>query len=255
MENKPDIVGYFGVGISAVGAIVSIAMENPSIASIPLTVGVGCNMYSRMKLSETLVEAHGESQQAIASLSQSLETYKQELDTSLENNQTNLVEQIKKLTEDLNTKLDKTAQDLKQNLDTLNSKQKHLTEVVNNLETVENMSQELRAKPDSAKFYYQRGVSQENLGNHSGALEDYTETLRRDANYAQAYHKRGVLYLELGEKQKAVDDLRKAALIYFEKGDIESYQKAREMSRKVHDLRANMNGTGSGIIVGDELFS
>lgn len=255
MENKPDVVGYIGVGVSLVGAIASMAVKNPALASIPLAVGVGCNMYSRMQLSNTLVESQEENQLAIAGLQTALNTNKEELESTLEDNQTQLVEEIKKLTEDLNVKLTKAQEDLKQSLESLSQKHIKIADVVSNLQKVENMSQELRVKPDSAEFYYQRAIGQENLGNNNGAVEDYTEALNKNPNYAKAYHKRGVIYLELEEKQKAVDDLRKAALLYFEQGDIDSYQKAREMSRKVHDLRDNMNGSATGIIIGDELFS
>ena len=62
-----------------------------------------------------------------------------------------------------------------------------------------------------------------------------------------------------GKKQQAVDDLRKAALLYFEQGDIESYHQAREMSRNVHDIRVvNVSDNSSSspdVIVANELFS
>lgn len=61
--------------------------------------------------------------------------------------------------------------------------------------------------------------------------------------------------MEQGMKQKAVDDLRRAALLYFEQGDIESYHQAREMSRNIHEIRTIGNGKAQEMVVGSQLFS
>jgi tetratricopeptide (TPR) repeat protein len=255
MESKQDIVGYIGVGISFIGAVISVATSNVAMAAIPLTVGVGCNMLSRGQLSKILVDSHNENQGAIAELKQLLEKNLNDLNSNIEENQSNLSEQIKKFQEELNSKLDNSNQKLKQDINIIEAEYKQLADVVGNLREVENFSQELRVKPDSAEFYYQRGLSHQNLDNKHGAIEDYTEAIQLDANMARAYHKRGVLYLDLQERQRAVDDLRKAALLYFEQGDIESYQNARSMSRNIHNLKSNLNGSIPQSIVGGQLFS
>lgn len=255
MESKKDTIGYIGVGISLVGALVSLATNNVAMAAIPLTVGVGCNMLSRGKLSTILVDSHNENQEAIAELKQLLENNLKDLNSNIEDNQINLSDQIKKFQDELNSKLDNSNQELKQHINSIEAEHKQLADVVGNLREVENFSQELRVKPNSAEFYYQRGLSHQNLDNKHGAIEDYSEALQLDPNMAKAYHKRGVLYLDLQERQRAVDDLRKAALLYFEQGDIESYQNARSMSRNIHNLKSNLNGSIPQSIVGGQLFS
>jgi tetratricopeptide (TPR) repeat protein len=255
MENKPDLIGYVGVGISVLGAIAAVATNNPAIAPIPLAVGVGCNLVSRMQLSKELISAHTENQESINALKELLETNKEELNSTLTTNQDNLTKQIQQLQENVNNNLEQTKEKLENNIINLDTQIQQISDVVSNLRQVESFSQELRVEPQSADFYYQRAISLEHLDNKHGAIEDYSEAIKRDGNFAKAYHKRGVLHLELGNRQKAVDDLRKAALLYFEQGDIESYHQAREMSRNIHDLRANLNGSRPNMVVGEDLFS
>lgn len=255
MELKQDIVSYIGVGISIVGTLGSLALQQPAIAPISLAVGIGCNVLSRKELSQTLLDSHNENQEAIAELKQLLEKNQTELNSNIDNNQANLSEQLKKFQGELNSKLDNSNQELKQNIQRIEAEQKQLANVVSSLREVENLSQELRVQPNSAEFYYQRGLSHQNLDNKHGAIEDYTEALQLNPNMAKAYHKRGVLYLDLQERQRAVDDLRKAALLYFEQGDIESYQNARSMSRNIHNLKSNLNGSMPQTIVGGQLFA
>lgn len=170
--------------------------------------------------------------------------YKADLGTSMERLQHSIQELLNSQKADI-------AQEIKR----LDLQHQELNNVVSNLKEVENLSQELRNNADSADFFYQRGVGYEKLGNITGAIEDYTEAIKRDGNMAKAYHKRGVLYLDSNMKQKAVDDLRKAALLYFEQGDIDSYHQAREMSRNIHDLKMEANGKATEMVVGSELFS
>lgn len=255
MEAKQDLFGYVGLGISVVGTLGSLALQQPLIAPISLVVGVGCNMVSRGQLSKILVDSHNENQEAIGQLRQLLAKNQTELNTTIEDNQTHLSEQIALFQKELNSKLDNSKQELTQTIEIMKVEHKQLADVVGSLREIENFSQELRVKPDSANFYYQRALSHENLGNKHGALEDYSEAIHREPNMAKAYHKRGVLYLDLQERQKAVDDLRKAALLYFEQGDIDSYQNARSMSRNIHNLKSNLNGSIPQNIVGDKLFS
>lgn len=58
-----------------------------------------------------------------------------------------------------------------------------------------------------------------------------------DSTYAKAYHSRGILLAEISNKKQAVDDLRLAAKYYFEQGDIESYEKARNLSKEFYEVR------------------
>ncbi len=254
MESKPDIIGYVGTGISVIGAIGAMVFNQPALAGIPVAIGVGCNMLSRNQLASMLVESHQQNEEAIADLTALLTKNQSDLNSTMKLNQANISEQLKQLQENVNNSLTETKVEMSQKLQGLESKQEKVADIVTNLRDIETYSQDLRVQPDSAEYFYQRGFSYQQLGNKSGAIEDYTESINKNSGFAPAYHKRGVVYLELGDRQKAVDDLRKAALLYFEQGDIESYQKAREMSRNIHELKTDLNGSTPEAIVGIELF-
>ncbi len=255
MEKQQDILGYVGLGVSAVGAIASIASSNVAFASAGLTVGVGCNVFSRKQQYESLVYAYNQQQETINELTQKIEANHGELNQTLMNYKADLGSSMEKLQQSIQDLLKTQQEQISQEVKRLDLQHQELNNVVSNLKDVENLSQELRNNADSADFFYQRGVGYEKLGNISGAIDDYSEAIKRDSSMAKAYHKRGVLYLDGDMRQKAVDDLRKAALLYFEQGDIDSYHQAREMSRNIHDLKPESNGKAPKMVVGSELFS
>ncbi|WP_330203459.1 hypothetical protein [Cyanobacterium sp. Dongsha4] len=258
MEKQQDILGYVGLGVSAVGAIASLIIPSPTnvaVASAGLTVGVGCNVFSRKQQYESIVDAYNQQQETINELTQKIEANHAELNQTLMDYKADLGTSMEKLQQSIQELLNSQKEEIAQEVKRLDIQHQELNNVVLNMKEVENLSQELRSHSDSADFFYQRGVGYEKLGNISGAIEDYTEAIKRDGNMAKAYHKRGVLYLDSNMKQKAVDDLRKAALLYFEQGDIDSYHQAREMSRNIHDLKVEANGKATEMVVGSELFS
>ncbi|NCO75435.1 MAG: tetratricopeptide repeat protein [Cyanobacteria bacterium] len=255
MEKKQDIVGYVGLGLSAVGAVVSVITNNIAPASLLLTVGVGCNVISRKQFNDSLVEAYNQQEETIKKLVTTLEANHSELTAKLMENQTDLANRVEKLQLSMQDNLAKQKENINSEITRLELQHQDLNNIVSNIKDLENISQELRSQPDSADFFYQRGLSYEKLGNYAGAIEDYTEAIKKNSSLSKAYHKRGVLYLDSGAKQKAVDDLRKAALLYFEQGDIESYHVAREMSRNIHELRIDTNGNAQEMIIGKKLFA
>ena len=256
MEKQQDIIGYIGLGISSVGAIASVITNNVAVASLPLTVGVACNLFSRKQYNDALVEAYNAQQQSINDLIQKVDANQTQLNEQLVENRRDLENSLEELKKSINNSLDEQKQELSQEIKKLDLQHQELNKLVSTLEQVEHLSQSIRNKENSAKSYYERGLGYEQLGNKEGALKDYSEAIKHDSSLAKAYHKRGVIYLEKGEQQKAVDDLRKAALLYFEQGDIDSYHQAREMSRNIHDLRvANKSEIETEIVVGSDLFS
>lgn len=255
MEKQQDIIGISGAVISGIGAIVTVATGNFLIAPIPLAIGVGCNVFSRKQSQDSLVEAYNKQEQTINELIQTIDKNHQELTEKLFQNKGDLGTNLEKIQQSLNTNLEQQKEYISQEIQRLDLQHQNLNNVVADIRDIENLSQELRVKPDSADFFYQRGIGYEKLGNNNGAIEDYTEAIKKDGNFAKAYHKRGVLYLDIDLKQKAVDDLRKAALLYFEQGDIDSYHQAREMSRNIHELRTDSNSATQGMLLGKQLFS
>lgn len=254
MEKQQDIIGISGAVISGIGAIVTVATQNFMIAPIPLAIGVGCNVFSRKQSNDSLVEAYNKQEQTINELIQTLEKNHQELTEKLTENKGELGTSIEKLQQSLNTNLQAQKELLDEEIQRIDLQHQNLNNLVSDIKEIENLSQGLRVQPDSADFFYQRGVGYEKLGNKAGAIGDYSEAIKKNGDFAKAYHKRGVLYLDTGLKQKAVDDLRKAALLYFEQGDIDSYHQAREMSRNIHELRADINGSTQEMLLGKQLF-
>lgn len=259
MEKQQDTMGVVGVAVSGVGAIVGIIFavttQNIGLVSAPLlAVGVGCNFLSRKQLNDSLVTAYNKQEETINELIQKLEKNHQELTEKLIENKGELGTSLEKLQQSLTSGLEAQKEHLTQEIQRLDLQHQNLNNIVSDIKEVENLSQGLRVKPDSADFFYQRGIGYEKLGNREGAIEDYTEAIKKNGDFAKAYHKRGVLYLDTGLKQKAVDDLRKAALLYFEQGDIDSYHQAREMSRNIHELRLDSNGSSHEMVIGTKLF-
>lgn len=254
MEKQQDIIGISGAVISGIGAIVAIAIGQPAVAPIPLAIGVGCNVFSRKQLNDSLVEAYNKQEQTINELIEKITQNHQELTANLVENKGELGTSIEKLQQFVNTNIQAQKEFIDGEIQRIDLQHQNLNNVVSDIKEIENLSQGLRVTPDSADFFYQRGVGYEKLGNNNGAIEDYSEAIKKDGDFAKAYHKRGVLYLDTGLKQKAVDDLRKAALLYFEQGDIDSYHQAREMSRNIHELRSDATGTTQEMLLGKQLF-
>ncbi|HIK38742.1 MAG: tetratricopeptide repeat protein [Geminocystis sp.] len=255
MEAKQDFLGYAAIGASIFGTVVGALAEMPVIAYLGITVGVGCSVFSSQQNYKQLLQAYNQQQQLITQLNSQLETTGQQLNDKLVEYKADFGNSLEKFQHSLQQMLTTVKQDMAQEIKRLDLQYQELNNVVSNIKEIENLSQRLHSHSNSAEFFYQRAVGYEKLGNYAGAIEDYTEAIKRDSNMAKAYHRRGVLYLEQGMKQKAVDDLRRAALLYFEQGDIESYHQAREMSRNIHEIRTLDNGKAQEVVVGSQLFS
>lgn len=101
---------------------------------------------------------------------------------------------------------------------------------------IEVSHQNVRLNSKHAKSYYNRGVIYQNLGYKEAAIWDYSEAIRLNHLYAEAYQNRGLTRAYLGDKRGAVEDLREAAKLFFAEGDITSYQMAKDLSIKFHEL-------------------
>ncbi len=256
MEKQQDILGYIGLGVSGIGAIASIVTGNIALASIPLTIGVGCNLFSRKQYNDALVEAYNTQEQTINNLIQNLEKNRIKVDEQLHNNQQKSANSMEDFKKSMGDSLDAQKKDFVHEIKRLDLQHQELNQLVTAIEEVENLSQNIRHEDDdSAQLHYNRGVGYERLDNKEGAVQDYSEAIKQDPHIAEAHHRRGIIYLDQGYRQKAVDDLRRAALLYFEKGDIDAYHQAREMSRNIHDLRSNSNEESTEeVVVANNLF-
>ena len=232
-----DSVSLIGVIGSSVASVVS---QQVAFAAIPLSLSVALNLVNRRQLLKTMDRNH---QAAIASLTQLIEENQTAIAASLTEqmresqiNLETLSGQLKGVQQQFTSDLSASAQELHDNIHRLEASHKQLKEVVGDLRDIENFSQAIRTNPNSAQFYYERGLRHQRLGDKQGAIEDYTEAIQLDSSYAKAYHNRGILNADLNKRKRAVEDLRRAAKFYFEQGDIDSYQKARDLSREFYDL-------------------
>lgn len=112
-------------------------------------------------------------------------------------------------------------------------------ELVDILREIDTLTQAISANPQGADNFYQRGLIRkrlQRLEDQRIAMEDFSQAIQLDSTFANAYFERGLLKSEFGHKQHAVDDLRTAAKLYFDQGDLAEYEKARDLSQEIHDL-------------------
>ncbi|MBD2533284.1 tetratricopeptide repeat protein [Nostoc flagelliforme FACHB-838] len=102
----------------------------------------------------------------------------------------------------------------------------------NKVEATEDYNTILQIDPKFIAAYIHRGIHRFSFGDYKGAIEDYTAALKLDANNVAAYNNRGNAYLELGNKKAANQDYSRAiainannALAYYNRGVIRTKQK------------------------------
>ncbi|MEH2414348.1 tetratricopeptide repeat protein [Nostoc sp.] len=105
----------------------------------------------------------------------------------------------------------------------------------NQVEATEDYNTILKIDPKFIAAYIHRGIHRFSFGNYKGAIEDYTEALKLDTNNVVAYNNRGNAYLELGNKKAANQDYSRAiainannALAYYNRGVIRTKQKNKQ---------------------------
>ncbi|MEH1999529.1 MAG: tetratricopeptide repeat protein [Nostoc sp.] len=105
----------------------------------------------------------------------------------------------------------------------------------NQVEATEDYNTILKIDPKFIAAYIHRGIHRFSFGDYKGAIEDYTEALKLDTNNVVAYNNRGNAYLELGNKKAANQDYSRAiainannALAYYNRGVIRTKQKNKQ---------------------------
>jgi len=88
------------------------------------------------------------------------------------------------------------------------------------------------------------------LGLDAAAIADYDQAIHLNTNYTEAYYNRGLACIELGRKKQALKDCRAAAKLFFAKGDIENYQKAKSFSQEIYELKTSNTNTNNMLLVG-----
>lgn len=239
-KNWLDFAEIGAAGLSLVGAAASAVGQSCAYATIPLSLSVTLNLLNRKRLLGEVVKNH---RQDISALQESLTTTQQALNQDLEQHKQDATTELNHVSHALEGNLEQLRGDLTQSdtnlqesLQSLDQEHRKLADLVGQLQKIENFSQAIRANPDCGEFYYQRGLGHQNLGDKEGAIADYTQAIRTEPNHPGAHHQRGILQAELGNRRQAVEDLRRAAKLYFEQGDVDSYQQARDLSKEFHEI-------------------
>jgi tetratricopeptide (TPR) repeat protein len=101
----------------------------------------------------------------------------------------------------------------------------------------DNLQLETAIIANKPEAYCQRALNSIQAQQWESALADYTKAIEIAPDYAPAYRDRGLAKAELGDKKAAMADLRKATQLFFDSGDIPSYDNTRELSKNLHELR------------------
>ncbi|XFA72651.1 tetratricopeptide repeat protein [Thermosynechococcaceae cyanobacterium Okahandja] len=220
--------------VLSIGAAATEQVLLAAIAPLPLSVAVGLNLVSRQKLNINLARLAEQQQAQIGQLIESQGTQQSNLA-----NLTLALSQVRDRLEDVQQQvqvLNQGTRDLHDYTRILDTEQKQIEEVIDCLREIEKNTQVIQTDPSHAKAYYNRGLTHQRLGDAEAAVVDYSEAIRINDAYAKAYHNRGVARSTLGDRKGAVEDLRTAAKLFFENGDIDSYQRARDLAKRIHEV-------------------
>ncbi|MGB7416645.1 MAG: hypothetical protein WA902_20750 [Thermosynechococcaceae cyanobacterium] len=209
-----SVVGAIG------GAIASAVTQQVVFASIPLSLTATLHFINRRRLDditgkvrqltiEQIIQQGEEHQQHISALTKQLQVHQQAL---------------KKLDAKL-ASVEQHGLGVSQQAQELREQDQQREIALQRLAEIEQLTQSLWITPQNAKLYYRRGSVRGRESNSEDlqlAIHDYTQAIELDATYADAYFQRGALKGKVGEKKQAVADLRVAAKLYFDAGNLES---------------------------------
>lgn len=247
------------------GSIAAVVTQQVTLAAIPLSASIVLNVVNRRQMMTQMMESQQGTQNAIAQmdrlsqqqistiqksvseLSQSQQKSFSQLSQQIQEQQTSFGElserfgsvctQVADLQKS-SANLTKETQQLQEATQSLQTQHQEMEAVVLEMREIQEISQKMVSNPDSAEFYFNRGLSHERIGDKNKAIEDYATAISLDPNFAPAYHHRGILGHEIGHRKKAIDDLRKASQLYFGQGDIENYEATKELSKNLYELRS-----------------
>jgi tetratricopeptide (TPR) repeat protein len=89
-------------------------------------------------------------------------------------------------------------------------------------------SEVIRAYPDLADGYFNRGIAYQRQGNFTQAIADFNQTLTLNPQFAEAYLARGQAYVLLQDRDRALNDFQTAAILFQQQGNGVGYQQATE---------------------------
>ena len=105
-------------------------------------------------------------------------------------------------------------------------------------ESINDFNEAIKSNSNYAQAYYNRGKAKTDLGDKQGAINDYTEAIRLKSNYVDAYKNRGIVKLLLEDRQGAISDCNEVIRLkpelagaYFVRGIAKSQLADKEGSR------------------------
>jgi tetratricopeptide (TPR) repeat protein len=267
------------------GAIASAISQQVIFASLPFSAAVLLNLINRKLLitsiqhqqaSIKVLEQNTISQERLAAISSQVAQLQQAnvnlIRTQTENNAAltqlreansiieNKLEQLKYQAELQPNAInsiqasEQRYQDTPEDIQKLLNEQAKLAKTVHYLQEIDRCNQTIQLDPNSAVAYYDRAQIYEQLGEKAAAIADYDQAIHLNTNYTEAYYNRGLACIELGRKKQALKDFRAAAKLFFAKGDIENYQKAKSLSQEIYELKTLNTNTNNMLLVG-KMFS
>lgn len=240
--------GLSGIALIG-GAIAGGVTGNVAAGVVPVAAAVGLHMVNRRQLQTHLLESQAAASTQVvnlvnqnqATIQDYLQKFQSETQAALAqqqqaiaDGQTALSQALEAKATELNGQLTAFQAEAEQTHAGLDEKHQALVDVVNELRQMENCSHTIEADP-KADAYYQRGLSHKRLGDRSEAIRDFTEAIRLNGELADAFYHRGIVYAELGTRQLATDDLRQAYKLYFDQGDLDNYDRARQLHKEFYD--------------------
>jgi tetratricopeptide (TPR) repeat protein len=99
----------------------------------------------------------------------------------------------------------------------------------------------IKINPNATLTYYNRALlKEEKLNDHQGALADYNSSIKINPNFAEAYNNRGNLkFYLLKDRAGGIDDMKQAARLYQQQGNIKDYQKMVGLLKKWQQTSGN----------------
>jgi|GEM_PF-5244891 len=103
----------------------------------------------------------------------------------------------------------------------------------NTNQALQDYTQAINYQPDYADAYYNRGNIYSDLGRFEEAIADYNNAIRCNPKLALAYGNRGIAYYELDQVEEAIKDTTISAKLFYEQGDLQSYQQAMDTLKQM----------------------
>ncbi|MDJ0599264.1 MAG: tetratricopeptide repeat protein [Crocosphaera sp.] len=91
----------------------------------------------------------------------------------------------------------------------------------------------IKLKPEWSKSYHGKGLIYLEMGQPQDALENLTTSISLLPSYAPSYYYRSFVYTQLGDNKKALTDIKKAADLFSEQGDLSLAAKARNFETQL----------------------